>query len=381
MSLTERTGGSSSPESVALGEALAFFGAVADFAAGAPPESGERVASLAVALARQAGLSTGECDALYYAARLRNAGALGNAGLAKGGQQSSRSAAIARWDIPADGARLCARIAALPQRTADVVRWQSECWDGTGFPDQLRWSGIPPAAQLLHIAAAAVSTSDIEDAFSAINAESGRTFAPESVRAFTMWFHLSGGEIEPVRAPIESLFTAETRVEDVISILSECIDRHNGTPGRGKLAAKHAVAAAAAAGLSAGEQRDLERAALLFAAGELRESHGETERFGPLARLGIKTRARNAATAADLIAHVPAFDAVAAVVRARGEWYDGTGAPRSLRHEEIPMGARVLAVAAAFADGAPLDHIEKAAGTQFDPHAVRAFAKTVQVRA
>ena len=62
--MMEGTGGSSSPEAVTLGEALAFFGDVSDYAAGAPAAEGERAASLAVALARQSGLAAEDCDAL-----------------------------------------------------------------------------------------------------------------------------------------------------------------------------------------------------------------------------------------------------------------------------------------------------------------------------
>src|SRR5581483_11646212 len=138
MSLSEGTAGSSSPKSVALGEVRTFFGMVADYAAGDAPESGERVASLATGMARVAGVPQEELDALYWAARLRNIGVLGNAGFAKGASLSERETMMSRLDVPAAGARLCERIAALPKATADIVRWQAESWDGTGYPDQLR---------------------------------------------------------------------------------------------------------------------------------------------------------------------------------------------------------------------------------------------------
>src|SRR5579883_1159532 len=163
MSTAEGVGGSSSPEALALGDVLTFFGTVADYAAGSLPEDGARIASLAVAMGRLSGLPQEDLDALYFAARLRNAGALGNAAFAKGEQLPERSLVMQRWDIPADGARICERIGALPPATADFVRWQAECWDGTGYPDQLRWSGIPRAAQLLHIACTYVSIPEPED--------------------------------------------------------------------------------------------------------------------------------------------------------------------------------------------------------------------------
>ncbi len=136
MSFTEGSGGSSSPESVALGEILSFFGNVADHAAGRAIEDGERIAALAVGMARLAGLDSSDCDALYFAARLRNAGVLGNEAFAKGDPLSERAAMTARWDVPPQGARICEKIGALPRAVCDIVRWQAEGWDGTGFPDQ-----------------------------------------------------------------------------------------------------------------------------------------------------------------------------------------------------------------------------------------------------
>ena len=394
MSLMEGTGGSSSPGAVTLGEALAFFGDVSDYAAGAPAAEGERAASLAVALARQSGLAAEDCDALYFAARLRNAGALGNGALAKGEALPERAAMMARWDIPADGARICRRIAALPASCADTIRWQAECWDGTGFPDRLRWSGIPKAAQLLHAACAYVAIPEPEEAFSAITAESGRTYSPESARAFTMWFHLNGGEVPAAEAPYGALLADDTPVEQILSLLSDRIDTHNATPGRARRVAGRAHAVGRALDLAPHELRSLEHAALLFGIGELRESQLESYQFAALARLGIQTRARNAASAAELLDRCALLRDAARIVRSRGEWYDGTGGPAGLRHDAIPVASSILGAVIAYDEverdrssriGAdrmlPIARLEQVAGTQFHPDVVRALAQDVETRA
>jgi len=72
------------------------------------------------------------------------------------------------------------------------------------------------------------------------------------------------------------------------------------------------------------------------------------------------------------------------------EWFDGSGYPDGLRGEEIPLGARILAVAETFdtmassrsyRDPVPLeiiiDEMKKKRGTQFDPMVVDAFIKIV----
>ena len=310
------------------------------------PRRAERAASLAVALARQSGLAAEECDALYFAARLRNAGALGNGALAKGEALPERAAMMARWDIPADGARICRRIAALPS-CADTIRWQAECWDGTGFPDRLRWSGIPKAAQLLHAACAYVAIPEPEEAFSAITAESGRTYSPESARAFTMWFHLNGGEVPAAETPYGALLTGDTPVEQILSLLSDRIDTHNATPGRARRVAARAHAVGRALDLPPHELRSLEHAALLFGIGE-RANRSSKYQFAALARLGIQTRARNAASAADLLEGCALLRDTARIVGSRGEWYDGTGGPAGLRHDAIPVASSILGAAIAY---------------------------------
>jgi len=72
------------------------------------------------------------------------------------------------------------------------------------------------------------------------------------------------------------------------------------------------------------------------------------------------------------------------------EWFDGTGYPKGLRGEEIPIGARILAVAEAFdamasprsyRDSIPLETIieelKGKRGTQFDPMVIDAFLSLI----
>ena len=379
---------------MALGELLTFFGSIADFAAGSPPEEGERVASLAAGMARHAGLPQEDHDALYFAARLRNVGALGNEAFAKGEPLPERALAMARWDAPAAGARICERIAALPPAAADIVRWQAECWDGTGFPDRLRWSGIPKTAQLLHIAQAFVTIDDPDEALTAITGDSGRTYAPEQARTFLMWFHLSGGEIAPVSMPHEALLSDKTTPDDLLTLFAERIDAHNGTPGRAHRIASLVEHIGRVSRMAEADVRTTRFGALLSGAGELQSEELESSQFDALSRLALEPRARSAAATAALIEACPFLKDVAPIVRARAEWYDGTGAPHALRHDSIPKGARILAAAIAY-DAldeayrsritedrvAPMTRMETAAGTQFDPDTIRALAEVVKAHA
>ncbi len=87
-----------------------------------------------------------------------------------------------------------------------------------------------------------------------------------------------------------------------------------------------------------------------------------------------------------IISAAPALTRVAALVRNSHERWDGTGYPDALPGADIPLGARIVAVADAF-EGmtswrpyAPprtpeeaLEEIARCAGTQFDPVVVEAF--------
>jgi len=88
-----------------------------------------------------------------------------------------------------------------------------------------------------------------------------------------------------------------------------------------------------------------------------------------------------------IVAAAPALRPVAALVRSSHERWDGAGYPDALAGDEIPLGARIVAVCDAFdamvadrpyragMDAADaLAELQRCAGSQFDPSVVAAFA-------
>ena len=86
----------------------------------------------------------------------------------------------------------------------------------------------------------------------------------------------------------------------------------------------------------------------------------------------------------------PALRPVARIVRSSHERWDGTGYPDCLRGDEIPLGARVVAVCDAFdamtterpyrepvSESDALAELRRCAGTQFDPMVVDAFCRVL----
>src|SRR5918911_98847 len=80
------------------------------------------------------------------------------------------------------------------------------------------------------------------------------------------------------------------------------------------------------------------------------------------------------------------------LVRWHQEWWNGAGYPDALRREQIPLGARILRVADAYAaltDARPFRpayteeearrHLQEWAGLEFDPRVVRAFLSMTRV--
>lgn len=83
---------------------------------------------------------------------------------------------------------------------------------------------------------------------------------------------------------------------------------------------------------------------------------------------------------------IPGFERSATIVRYHHERFDGSGYPDRLAGEQIPLGARIFAVAdvldamtseRSYQHAMPFDQakrwIEEQAGTEFDPEVIRAF--------
>jgi two-component system, cell cycle response regulator len=95
-----------------------------------------------------------------------------------------------------------------------------------------------------------------------------------------------------------------------------------------------------------------------------------------------------------IVGAAPALTRVAALVRHSHERWDGTGYPDGLAGADIPLGARIVAVADAYeamtsprpfalprSPQAAIDELRRCAGTQFDPTVVEAFAVAWRDRA
>ncbi len=136
---------------------------------------------------------------------------------------------------------------------------------------------------------------------------------------------------------------------------------------------------------------ELEYGFLLHDLGKIGVPDAVVLKPGPLDPQEMEQMRRHVVLGERIIAQIPYLGGLARqVVAAHHERWDGTGYPRGLRGEAIPLAARIFAVVDAFdamtndrpyrralPPGQALDEIRRAAGTQLDPGVVRAFLPLV----
>jgi putative nucleotidyltransferase with HDIG domain len=155
--------------------------------------------------------------------------------------------------------------------------------------------------------------------------------------------------------------------------------------------ARSAAALARSMRLAPVEIRDIRSAALLHDIGKIALPARLLAQAGPLNDEEISCLRRHVTVGADVVAEIPTLAQVAPVVRATHERFDGSGYPAGLVGVEIPLGARIIAVAdvydaltAARPYSDPVSHDEATAemvrscGAHLDPDVVRFWMEMVE---
>jgi len=133
---------------------------------------------------------------------------------------------------------------------------------------------------------------------------------------------------------------------------------------------------------------DIERASLLHDVGKIGVSDAILNKPGPLTSEEWQQMRKHPAIGYEMLKDVKFLSTAAEIVYTHHERYDGKGYPTGLKAEDIPLGARIFAVADAFdamtsnrpyrralsADKAR-EEITTNSGTQFDPGVVEAFLR------
>jgi two-component system cell cycle response regulator len=169
-------------------------------------------------------------------------------------------------------------------------------------------------------------------------------------------------------------------------LLRVLAERHPDLEGHLHGVSRHAVAVGRRLGIDDETLEQLCLAAELHDVGKIAIPDAIMHKAGPLDETEWAFMRRHTLIGERIVAAAPALGPVAKLVRASHERWDGTGYPDAMAGNDIPLGARIIAVCDAYdamvsdrpyrrgrSAAAAIDELRRCAGTQFDPAVVDAF--------
>jgi len=198
---------------------------------------------------------------------------------------------------------------------------------------------------------------------------------------------------EMVRARTEMLRHAMEDLEQsydvTLEALGDALDlKDSETEGHSKRVTAYAIALSRAMGIPPAEIKVIARGAFLHDIGKMAIPDEILRKPGTLEPEEQDLMREHCARGYHMLRKIPFLSGAAEIVYCHQEHYDGNGYPNRLRGREIPIGARIFAVADALdaitsdrpyrkATGfdAAREEILRCSGTQFDPTVVEVFLK------
>jgi response regulator RpfG family c-di-GMP phosphodiesterase len=179
----------------------------------------------------------------------------------------------------------------------------------------------------------------------------------------------------------------EQTYEDTLQALGAAVDlRDNETAGHSQRVCRYSVGIALAMGWSEKQSGSLARGAYLHDIGKLGIPDSILLKPGPLTPEEWERMRQHVQIGFDLLKDIPFLADAAEIVLTHHERYDGTGYPGGLKRDEIPLSARIFAVAdtldaitsdrpyrLARSFTAARETIRLCSDSMFDPEVVRVF--------
>lgn len=177
----------------------------------------------------------------------------------------------------------------------------------------------------------------------------------------------------------------------ILTKLASALERKDlYTLGHSRRVARQSCRIAAELGLTEKALEELAEAAALHDVGKIRVPDGVLKKNGPLTIEELAAVQEHPEAGARLVSALGRIQLTAAVLHHHESW-DGSGYPRGLTGEAIPLFARIIAVADTYdamtsdrpyrrgmSHGRAMETVNEQSGRQFDPRVVAAFERCQQ---
>jgi putative nucleotidyltransferase with HDIG domain len=189
---------------------------------------------------------------------------------------------------------------------------------------------------------------------------------------------------DQLQAAMSSL---ERSYDITLETLGDALDlKDRETEGHSKRVTAFTIAIARAMGLPREQINTIARGAFLHDIGKIAIPDSILKKPGKLESDEMTIMKEHAYHGYQIVKKIPFLAEAAEIVYSHQEWFNGSGYPRGLKGEEIPLGARIFSVADTL-DAITTDRIyrpkqtlhaakieiDKWAGKQFDPEVVKVF--------
>jgi putative nucleotidyltransferase with HDIG domain len=196
--------------------------------------------------------------------------------------------------------------------------------------------------------------------------------------------------VEQRTAQLRNAFGELERSYDItLQALGGALDlKDNETQWHTERVTAYTIAIARAMGLPKDKINVIARGAFLHDIGKMAIPDAILRKPGALTPEEIEIMREHCYHGYQIVKKIPFLTEAAEIVYAHQERFDGTGYPRGLKGEEIPLGARIFSVAdtldaitsdrpyrAKQSVAAAREEIQRWSGRQFDPQVVQVFLK------
>src|SRR5882724_4021696 len=185
----------------------------------------------------------------------------------------------------------------------------------------------------------------------------------------------------------QTMTDLERSYDITLEALGDALDLKDAeTEGHSKRVTAFTIAIARHMGLNADQIRIIARGAFLHDIGKMAIPDAILRKPGALDPDEVAIMREHCYRGFQLLKRIPFLGEASEIVYSHQERFDGTGYPRGLKAEEIPLGARIFSIADTFdaitsdrpyrpkqSDEAAKEEIERWSGRQFDPDVVKAF--------